>query len=279
MKLGAHVSAAKGLHLVFERSHALGGECVQLFTRAPSQWQAKPLTNQQIEEFRAAKIVYQMPAFVHDIYLTNLAGEDSVRERSIESLVAEVGRCHQLGVDGLVCHLGSHPIEFEGLGRLARGLGQVLDQTQAQPVEILLETTAGQGSCLGHRLEHLQYCLEKNQHHPRLGVCLDSCHATAAGYNLDSVAAVQQYLQEFDQRVGLPRLKLLHLNDSKRECGSRVDRHQHIGEGFVGKVGFWALLHHPGLKDCCAVIETPQMETHHRLNLACLKELRHLAKV
>lgn len=276
MILGAHVSAAGGVAKVFQRAADIEAECVQLFTRAPSQWGAKPLSEAGVLEFHETRAQFGQPqVFAHDIYLTNLASSDpEVRERSLQSLIAEIERCTWLQLDGLVCHLGSNPDEAEGLRLLADGLGKAIQATEASSLPILMETTAGQGSCLGHRFEHLAYCLEHNSAHSRLQVCLDTCHVLAGGYPIDGEAGFQETLDDFSQQIGLDRLKLLHLNDSKKPLASRVDRHQHVGQGFVGLECFRRLVQHPELQGVCGIIETPEMETHHRVNLNQLKALR-----
>ncbi len=276
MILGAHVSAAGGVAKVFQRAAAIGAECVQLFTRAPSQWSAKPLTESTVLEFVQTRERFGNPqVFAHDIYLTNLASSDpEVRSRSLSSLVEEIERCSLLKIDGLVCHLGSNPDEMEGLRLLADGLKQALQLTDFSALPILMETTAGQGSCLGYRFEHLAYCLEHNSGHNRLQVCLDTCHVLAGGYPIDGPSGMLETLDDFSRLVGLERLKLLHLNDSKKPLASRVDRHQHVGQGFVGLECFRTLVQHPALQSVCGIIETPEMETHHQLNLNQLKDLR-----
>ena len=278
MMLGAHVSAAGGVDKIFARGRDIGAECLQLFTRAPSQWRATPLSKETVNKFIEARAAHgNRPVFAHDIYLTNLAAADpDIRQRSLASLIDEIQRCRTLGLDGLVCHMGSHSQEEVGLCLLAEGLVKALDETEKSPVPILLETTAGQGANLGSRFEHLQFCLIHSAHHPRLRVCLDTCHVTAAGYDLRTPAAVATTLEEFDRVIGLDRLLLLHLNDSKKDMGSRVDRHHHIGRGFIGTEGFRALLHHPRLAHLPMVLETPEMDSMHAVNLALLKELRDL---
>lgn len=270
MLLGAHVSSAGKASKAFTRAAEIEAECLQIFTRAPSQWAARPL--QDVEAFRQAHREHgSPPLFAHDIYLSNLAAADrTVRKQSIASQAEEMRRCHQLGIAGLVCHMGSHVDRKAGLRRLSQAIGQVLKESPPG-VQMLLETCAGQGSCLGHQFEDIAYCLER---HPSLGVCLDTCHVLVAGYDLSSEEGYQQTWEHFQKLIGLSYLKLLHLNDSQKPLGSRVDRHQHIGQGALGLEAFRRLVNDPRLAGLPAVIETPESETTHRENLALLKQLR-----
>jgi deoxyribonuclease-4 len=270
MQLGAHVSSAGKLHLAFERAQKLEAECLQIFTRAPSQWANRPL--KEVDEFRRLHQAHgALPLFAHDLYLTNLAAaNDEIRQRSIQSQIDEMRRCEQLGVQGLVCHMGSNPDPEVGLQRLSDGIAQVLAESPTT-VELLLETTAGQGNCLGHRFEQLAFCLERN---PRLGVCLDTCHILAGGYDLTTDEGYAATWNDFARLLGMDKLRLLHLNDSQKPLGSRVDRHHHIGQGAVGLEGFRRLINDPKLAHLPAVIETPEGETMHRENLDALKRLR-----
>ncbi len=276
-KLGAHVSAAGGAYKIFARGHEIGTECLQLFTRAPSQWRAAPLTTEAISQFKKERKAYGSPSVIaHDIYLNNLAGaNEDIRRRSIETMVEEVGRCHQLGIDGLVCHLGAHPEGPDiGLVRYADAISEIFRRTEEQPLPILLETCAGQGTCLGHSLEHLARVIALNDGHERLGVCVDTCHVFAAGYDLRKKAQYAEFWETFDSLIGLDRLRALHLNDSKKPLGSRVDRHNHIGEGEIGPSAFRWLVRDSRFRNIPAVIETPELETMHRVNLETLKAFR-----
>ena len=275
-KLGAHVSAQGGAFQIFARGHEIGAECLQLFTRAPSQWKASPLTVEAVRRFRQERKAYGNPCVIaHDIYLNNLAAVDEeIRRRSIETMVEEIGRCHQLGIDGLVCHLGAHADGDLGLRRYAEAVKEILERTGEQPVPILLETCAGQGTTLGHRLEHLARIIALNDSHGRLGVCVDTCHLFAAGYDLRKRKGYDAFWQLFDSTLGLARLQALHLNDSKKPLGSRVDRHHHIGQGEIGPSTFRWLVRDGRFRKIPAVIETPELETMHRVNLDTLKALR-----
>lgn len=272
--LGAHVSAAGGLARAFKRARAIGADCLQIFTRAPARWQGKTLTMAAVQAFRAERESSGRPAVLaHDMYLTNLAAQDpTVYERSIESLTDEVERCYQLGLDGLVLHMGSHlgRGEKSGLTCFVRGLKQVLRATP--PLPLLLETTAGQGHCLGHRFEHLAEVLSRTGS-ARLGVCLDTCHVYAAGYDLRTSMGYRRTFKEFDRLIGLERLWALHLNDSQKPLGSRLDRHAHIGQGEIGREGFRRLVTDHRLAAIPMILETPEHETMHAVNLSLLRQM------
>lgn len=272
--LGAHVSAAGGHARAFERARAIGADCLQIFTRAPSRWRGKPLTAALVQTFRAEREASGHPTVLaHDAYLTNLAAEDPhVYGRSLEALIDEVFRCHQLGLDGLVLHLGSHLGRGEGRGltRFIRGLEQVMRATP--PLPLLLETTAGQGHCLGHRFEHLAEVLSRIGSQ-RLGVCLDTCHVFAAGYELRTTPGYRRTFREFQHVIGMDRLWALHLNDSKSPFGSRLDRHAHIGQGEIGAEAFRRLVTDPRLSGIPMILETPEHETMHSVNLSLLRQM------
>lgn len=276
--LGAHISSAGSMERAFERAAEYGAECLQIFTRAPSRWKGRDLPEEEVERFRQVRHASGDPIVIaHDLYLTNLAALDpEVRQRSLDSQVEEMERCAVLGLDALVCHLGSCGKEPEevGLRRLSDGVREVLERTEGNPVRLLLETTAGQGSCLGHRFEHLARVIEDNGASPRLGVCVDTCHVYAAGYDLVGEEAYEATWAEFDRILGRDRLVALHLNDSKKPLGSRVDRHTHIGHGELGQDPFRRLVRDSRLAGIPMFLETPDSETMLRKNLDRLKSYR-----
>lgn len=277
-RLGAHLSSAGSLERAFARAAESGAECVQIFTRAPSRWQGRVLGPEEIERFREARReAGNLPAVAHDLYLTNLASQaPAIRQRSVDSQVEELERCAALGLDALVCHLGACGPQAEeaGLDLLSQGVAEVLARTEGNPVRLLLETTAGQGTCLGHRFEHLARVLEANGGSPRLGVCLDTCHVFAAGYDLVEEAAYEATWSDFDRILGLDRLLAIHLNDSLKPLGSRVDRHAHIGQGELGETPFRRLVRDPRVAGVPMFLETPESETMLRANLDLLKSYR-----
>ena len=256
-----HAGTAGGHHKCFERAAELGCEAIQIFTRAPSRWQGPALSAKGVEQFRQARSQHGSPPVIaHDIYLANLAAaDDTIRQRSLDSMLNELGRCEALGLDGLVCHMGSHPDEDQGLQRYGQAIAEILEKTNRCP--ILLETTAGQGTCLGHRLEHLARVIEANRAHPRLGVCLDTCHAHAGGLDLETVVD--------DLRAVTGRIDLVHLNDSRDEADSGADRHANLGAGHIQPDLLAHVVREAGAP---ALVETPGGAEEHVADFAFLRE-------
>ncbi len=279
MRLGAHESIAGGLHKAFDRAASVGCDAVQIFVKPNRSWAVPSLSEEDVERFRAkAASTGIRPVVAHTSYLLNLASpKDDLWRRSIDTLIIELERCGRLGVPWLVLHPGAHVGSGEdaGLARMARALGEVHRATPTLRTQILLETTAGQGTKLGYRFEHLAWLLNHTPRGERLGICLDTCHVFAAGYELRSPEGYAATMGAFDRVVGLERLKALHLNDSKGELGGRRDRHQHIGQGHIGLAGFRHVLHDPRLADLPALLETPKGDDLHedRENLAVLRAL------
>lgn len=276
--LGAHESGAGGLHLAFERLQQVGGEALQLFTRNQRQWNPRPLTAEEISSFQAAwQQKGHLPVASHASYLINLAsGKQELTDKSIAALTAEIHRCEQLGIHFVVIHPGSHGGDGveAGLVRFTKALDLALDATGAG-VTVLLETTAGQGTGLGSRFEELAFILEHSRVPQRLGVCVDTCHIFAAGYDIRTLSAYTQTMEEFDRLVGVERIKFFHLNDSKQKLASRVDRHEHIGQGTIGLDGFRSLVNDPRFADHPMTLETPKGDDlqEDRDNLQVLRRL------
>jgi deoxyribonuclease IV len=278
--IGTHVSIAGGIEKAFQRGEQVGCTAIQLFTRNASRWQAKPLEEKTLSSFQEARLNSSI-AYVaaHDSYLINLASPDpALRSKSIDAFIVELIRCAQLGIGDLVMHPGAH------LGQgVAAGLDQLLGSFREifarapSEVRVLLENTAGQGTCLGARFEELAELLERLPQ-GNLGICFDSCHAFAAGYPLATAEGYERTMEEFDRLIGVERLALFHLNDSKKPCGARVDRHEHVGRGQIGQVGFRALLQDRRFAAVPKVIETPPGENHGEdlENLALLRRLSGL---
>ncbi len=279
MRLGAHESIAGGLQRCFERALSVGCDAVQLFVKSNRAWAVKTLTDGEIADFKAqAAATGIWPALGHASYLLNLGSpDDELWEKSWRMLAIELERSEALGLAGLVLHPGSHGGQGEeaGLERVARALGAVHAATPGFRSQVLLETTAGQGNSLGCRFEHLSWLLEHTAGGERLGVCLDTCHVFAAGYELRTAAGYAETMAAFDARVGLQRLKAVHLNDCKGELGSGVDRHAHIGQGQIGLDGFRLVLNDARLDGLPGLLETPKEEDLHedRENLAVLRGL------
>lgn len=279
--LGAHMSIAGGYHKAVEAAAELNMDCVQIFTKNNNQWRAKPLGEEVVTRFREAleQTGIRMPC-AHSSYLINLASpKDDLWNKSLDAFVTELERADRLGLEGLVIHPGSFVDSSEeaGLGRIVEALDMALERTQSLRIEVWLETTAGQGTNLGHRFEHLQYMIEEVEENGRLGVCVDTCHIFAAGYPLKTARQYASTMQEFDDSVGIARIRAFHLNDSKRELGSRVDRHENIGDGHLGREPFRHLLNDERFSEHPMYMETPKGERDGKqldaINLARLRRM------
>jgi deoxyribonuclease IV len=279
--LGAHVSVAGGVATAFPRAAALGCDAIQIFVKNANQWRARPLAPGEAAAFRRAHAASGVGAVLaHASYLINLAATDpQVLARSRLAFTDELERCGRLGVAGLVVHPGAHLGDGEaaGIDRAAATLDQVLAALPRLRTRVLLENTAGQGSCLGHRLEHLAAIRERlpAPRRRRVGFCIDTCHAFAAGYAIHDRTGWRDFVAEVAARLGLAALGCIHVNDSLRPFGSRRDRHAHIGEGLLGLAAFARLLAEPALAAVPMILETEpgkDMEGHAR-DLAVLRGL------
>jgi deoxyribonuclease-4 len=284
--LGAHVSIAGGLPRAIERGVSLGCDALQIFVKNASQWRGRPLDRAEAGAFRSAHEAAPIgPLVAHASYLINLAATDpGILERSRAALADELERCARLGVEGLVVHPGAHlgAGEEVGLERVAASLDAVLDLVPetAQPgpwtaTRVLLENTAGQGTVLGYRHAQLAAIRRASRHPGRLGFCLDTCHAFAAGYPVHEPAGLDEWLAEVGETLGWERVGALHLNDSKQPFASRRDRHENVGRGALGSEPFARLLHDPRVAGTPMILETPtedDMEGHRR-DLELLRSL------
>ena len=279
--LGAHMSVAGGFHLAVDSAAEHGMQCVQIFTKNNNQWQARPMDPESIELFRRRieETGIRRPCS-HSSYLINLASpKDDLRQKSVEGMVIEMERAEFLGLAGVVLHPGSFTTssEEEGIERIAESLDAVLLLTDGLEIEVWLENTAGQGTNLGHRFEQLQAIISRIPESTRVGVCLDSCHLFAAGYPLGTSEEYAETMAAFDEIVGRDRLRAWHLNDSKKELGSRVDRHETIGEGHMGLEPFRHILGDPLSEELPMYLETPKGERDQRtldsINLETLRSL------
>jgi deoxyribonuclease-4 len=272
---------AGGLFRAIESGRQVGCDVVQIFTKSPQQWQSKPLADADVEAFRRAQEAAGIPCVAaHDSYLINPASADpALLERSRFALVDEILRSARLGIPYVVMHLGAagESPQEEALGRLIESVRHVLERAAegaADPLPtLLLETTAGQGTTLGYRFEHLGAVLDALPVDAPIGVCLDTCHIFAAGYELRDDAGYDATMAAFDRWVGISRLRLIHANDSRRELGSRVDRHHHIGQGEIGPDGFRRLLNDPRVAGVPIILETPKEGDMDPVNLAALRAL------
>jgi deoxyribonuclease-4 len=278
--LGAHESIAGGMFKAFDRAQSVGCESVQIFVKSNRSWAVKPLTDEDVERFRArAEESGIQPVVGHASYLLNLGTPDEeLWLKSRDMLIIELKRCEELGVSSLVLHPGAHVGAGEevGLRRVAQALGQVHAATPGFSAQILLETTAGQGTSLGYSFDHLAWLLSHTPEGERLGVCLDTCHVFAAGYELRTLEGYADTIETFDHVIGLDRLQAIHLNDSKGDLGSRKDRHEHIGKGHIGLDGFRHVMNDARLAGLPGLLETPKREDlrEDRENLETLRSLR-----
>lgn len=259
--VGAHVSASGGVDLAPERAHAIGATAFALFTKNQRQWKAAPLTEQTIHNFQQACQKYQFKPeqiLPHDSYLINLGHpEEDGLEKSRAAFIDEMMRCQQLGLTLLNFHPGSHLNkidELDCLKRIAESINIAHDQTQS--VVAVIENTAGQGSNLGFRFEHLATIIEYVDDKTRVGVCIDTCHAFAAGYDLRTKDACEKTFNEFSQIVGFNYLRGMHLNDAKSQFGSRVDRHDSLGIGNIGQDAFRYIMQHDEFNNIPLILET-----------------------
>jgi deoxyribonuclease-4 len=277
--LGAHQSIAGGLHRALERAQSLGCEAVQIFTRSARQWASRPLAEEDVRAFAAARAATGIGAVLaHDSYLFNLAAPDeALRQRSVREVVAELERCERLRISFLVAHPGAHcgAGEDAGLRAAARSLGEVLAACRGFACALALENTAGQGTQIGWRFEHLGRLCAESRDGDRLRLCLDTQHAFAAGYDLRSPAGYAATLAALEATVGIGRVAAFHLNDAKCGLGGRVDRHEHIGDGLLGVGAFRRLLRDPRFRGLPMCIETPKGPdlAEDRRNLSLLRSL------
>jgi deoxyribonuclease IV len=279
MRLGAHMSISGGLDKAVIRGQEVGCEAMQLFTKNSNQWKAKPLTPTEVTAFRdACQAAGIGPVIAHSAYLINLAAPDeALYEKSIQAFVDELQRCELLGIPYLVVHPGAHmgTGEEQGLKRITAAIDRIHRETSKMQAAIALEITAGQGTVLASKFEHFATILEQVEEPERLGFCLDTCHLLAAGYDFRTPEGYAQMMEAWDELVGIERIRVIHLNDSKKDLGSRVDRHEHIGQGYIGTKGFEWLLNDPRLADLPMVLETPKDDDADVRNLATLRRLIH----
>jgi deoxyribonuclease-4 len=265
--LGSHMSVAGGLHTAFERGTRIGCTTMQIFVKNANTWAAKPLTPEAVASYKAAEANATItPVIAHAAYLINLcARADDVLRKSRAGLADELARCSMLGVAGLVVHPGAHmgAGEADGLARIAESLNTIHAALPDASTSILLETTAGQGTTLGYRFEHLRHIIERVDEAQRVGVCLDTCHLFAAGYPIHTEEGWERTMGELDDVVGLEKVVAVHVNDSRRELGSRVDRHDHIGRGRLGETAFRMVMNDPRLRGVPKILETEKSEDMH----------------
>lgn len=277
LMIGAHITTSKGLAAMCRTAVEIGATCAQIFTSSPQQWRAKLYTPADGELLKAAQAETGVgPVVSHESYLVNLASQNpELLEKSRAAFRAEIDRCGVLGLPGVVIHWGSYKdgtLE-EGLRTLADSLNAILPHAEALGVQILLETTAGQGSYLGGDFTQYPRLFEMVPSHAQLGACLDTCHVFSAGYDLRDEEHYQRLWAEFDRHVGMQRLKVIHVNDTDRAFASHADRHANIGAGQLGLDAFRLLMRDPRLATVPKILETPGGEAEYAENLRILREL------
>ena len=276
--LGAHVSTSGGIYKAPKRGREIGCDSIQIFTKNQRQWLAPPLSVKDSELFKEEMKKNEIKVAIgHASYLINIGSpKEEIRRKSINSLIVELKRSEKLGLAALVFHPGSHLGigEQEGIKMIADSLNNVLSRVTLKNTMVLLETTAGQGTNLGYKFEHLAEIidmveLQKNM----IGVCFDTCHAFSAGYDIRTFEAYNETMDLFNEIIGFKKLKAFHLNDSKFDIGSKKDRHEHIGKGFIGLEGFKAIVNDKRFRDIPMILETPGGDIGYKENLKVLRSL------
>ncbi len=277
--IGAHMSIAGGVYNAVLHAEKAGCRCVQLFVKSSNQWRAKPLSEEEITQFKQERERTEIgPAVAHSSYLINIASpDDALYEKSREALKIEYERCVTLGVEYLVFHPGAHKdsgVEA-GIERIAAAMDWVFEEVPNEATMLLLETTAGAGSHIGSKFEELKAILDRLGQGDRAAVCMDTCHIFSAGYDIRTESAYKATMKAYDSVLGRPSLKAIHFNDSKFDIGTHKDRHEHIGEGFIGKDAFGFFMRDSKLKDVPKLLETPKDEEgkNDKRNLALLRKL------
>jgi len=261
------MSISGGMYRAFERAALTGCTTMQVFTKNNNRWEARPYTPGDIEQYRLARAGSPVaPVLAHAAYLINLCAVDGeVLRKSRAALRDELGRCEALGISGLILHPGSHvgAGEKDGIKRIAESLNLAHADTPGYRTRSILETTAGQGSAIGHRFEQLGGIIDLVDEKDRVGVCFDTCHVFAAGYDISTEGGWEETIGAFDDVIGLRRLSAIHVNDSRKERGSRVDRHDHIGKGKIGLPGFRMLMNDPRMENVPKILETEKSDDMH----------------
>jgi deoxyribonuclease-4 len=272
MLLGAHEGIAGGVSTAFSRAEADGADCLQIFTRNARGWAAKPLEADEVTRFRGEAKRTGKPVAAHSSYLINCASADrEIRKKSWEALADELGRCEQLGISALIFHPGSHEDEAEGAKLVAEAMTEALERVRGK-ARLLVETTAGQGTTLGWRFDQVAAIREAvpGTARRRVGVCVDTCHVFAAGYDITTEDGYGRTVEELDRSIGLRNVQAFHLNDSKKPLGCRVDRHEHIGEGAMGLAPFRFLVNDARFAETPGFVET---ESRFKENIEVLRSL------
>lgn len=278
MILGAHMSIAGGVDKAIERGASIDCDAIQIFVKNNNQWFAKEQNEEEIERFKKLKKETNIFVFAHTGYLINLASpKEAVYEKSMESMLGEIIRCQKLDIPYLVLHPGSHlgTGEETGIKKIIKSLNKLFKETKKSTVKVLLETTSGQGTNLGYKFEHISEIIAGISEKTRTGVCFDTCHSFSAGYDIKSKDGYKKTMEEFDKIIGIKNLLAFHINDSKFPMGQKKDRHEHIGQGFLGLEAFENILNDKRFKNIPMVLETPKDEDL-KEDVENLKTLRSL---
>jgi deoxyribonuclease IV len=278
--LGAHVSIAGGVYNCFATAEMLGCDTIQIFVKSSSQWESKPLSINDIEKFHEEQRRTGItPVIAHAAYLSNLASPNpELLTKSREAFLEEINRCDRLEIPNIVIHPGSHKDSGEqtGIDTIIDSINWLVDHTPDYRVKITLETTAGQGASLGHRFEHFAEIIDRVDDPDRLAVCFDTCHVFVAGYNLATSEGFTQTWADFERIIGIDKLAVIHLNDTGKGLGSKVDRHEHIGQGQIGQRAFRLMMQDKRFRKIPKILETPKGEDG-RMDLANLALLKKFA--
>lgn len=276
LRLGAHTSISGGVFNALEEGVEIGADVVQIFSKSQRQWSGRAYRDDELERYDERRRSSGVePVVIHNSYLINLGSpKEDVFRKSHLAMIDELNRAAVLKVPYLLMHPGSHLGDGEaaGIARIAEGIDRCLEEADAPEVTLLLEATAGQGTNLGYRFEHLRDIMAASRHPERLGVCIDTCHIFAAGYDMRDAAAWEATRQEFDAVVGLAHLRLFHLNDSQHALGSRKDRHARLGDGDIGFEGFAVLVRDPAVRHLPMILEVPGGLPAYREDLARLRD-------
>ena len=280
MRFGFHISIAGGFSRVVERARVRSCETIQFFSRNPRGWKYSTLNKKEVEEFRSSiRSADLSPIVLHMPYLPNIASfKSKFYKRSIQSIATDLQRAAQLGAQYLIIHIGHRmeSSEHEAIEAVCQGINRAFEKAK-NSVILLMENTAGQGTEIGYNFEQIKKIIEGVEDSERLGVCLDTAHTFEAGYDISDKDGLEKTLETFDRTVGLKRLHLIHLNDSKTPLGSRRDRHWHIGEGYIGRQGFRHLINHPLFEHLPGIMETPRKDTVEDLkNMEVIRSLEDI---
>ncbi|TFF89200.1 MAG: deoxyribonuclease IV [Promethearchaeota archaeon] len=279
MLLGAHMSIAKGPHLAITRGESAGCEAIQIFVKSNRRWSAKPMAQKKIDKFIETRKTHDInPIFAHNTYLVNLASPDEeTLQKSIDCFLYEIKTSEQLGLEYIVMHPGSHvgTGEEKAIQQIAANIRNLLLKTENQKIRILIETVAGQGTNIGYKFQQINDILGLINIPERTGVCLDTCHIFAAGYDFRTEKAYENMIDEANSLFGVDQIYAIHLNDSKGELGSKLDRHKHIGKGKIGLDGFKNFVLDKRFENIPGVLETPKSKdmSMDKVNLSILRSL------